>query len=157
MALLNFEIKELADMDFDIELTGFEIDDFDKEPGVGGGDDDQYTKKITAPIYEPKNEKPQIADLLNLEKSSKLEKEILESDDIPEDEKTFLIAAAKRHTVFNYQKIADYYAHSNEHIQDIMEKSALVIIDFQKAIENGYVKLSEEIAGQYLEEYPDDK
>jgi len=30
-----------------------------------------------------------------------------------------------------------------------MENSALVIIDFNKAIENGYVKLSEEIANQY--------
>jgi hypothetical protein len=26
MDLLNFEIKELADMDFDIELTGFDLD-----------------------------------------------------------------------------------------------------------------------------------
>ena len=158
MDLLNIEIQELADMDFDIDLTGFDMDefDFDKEIGSGAGEnDDQYTKKIAAPIYEPKNEKPQISDLLNLEKSAELEKEILGSDDIPDDEKAFLIAAAKRHTVFNYQKIADYYAHSNEHIQDIMEKSALVIIDFQKAIENGYVKLSEEIAGQYLEDYPD--
>ena len=34
-----------------------------------------------------------------------------------------------------------------------MEKSALVIIDFEKAIQLGYVKLSEEIKNQYLQEY----
>jgi hypothetical protein len=38
-------------------------------------------------------------------------------------------------------------------MQEQMENSALVIIDFEKAIELGYVKLSEEIASQYLEDY----
>jgi hypothetical protein len=34
-----------------------------------------------------------------------------------------------------------------------MEKSGLVIIDFNKAIEYGFVKLSEQIAQLYGEEY----
>ena len=34
-----------------------------------------------------------------------------------------------------------------------MEDSALVIIDFKKAIENGYVKLAEQISNEYNEEY----
>ena len=34
-----------------------------------------------------------------------------------------------------------------------MEESALVIIDFQKAIENGYIALNENITNQYLEDY----
>jgi hypothetical protein len=34
-----------------------------------------------------------------------------------------------------------------------MEDSALVIIDFNKAIENGYVKVSDKIKEQYLNEY----
>jgi hypothetical protein len=62
-----------------------------------------------------------------------------------------------RHIVFDYQKIADYYAHASKEIQELMEKSALVIIDFNKAIQNGYVKLSHEIAKQYGEDYPDEK
>jgi hypothetical protein len=33
-----------------------------------------------------------------------------------------------------------------------MEKSALIIIDFNKAIEYGYVQLNDEIAEQYLED-----
>ena len=72
---------------------------------------------------------------------------------IEEAEKEFLIEAAKRHSVFNYEKIADYYAHSNPEMQQLMEKSALIIIDFEKAIQLGYVKLCEEIKSQYLEEY----
>lgn len=155
--LLNQEIQELLDMDFDIELTGFDEDDFQfLKKGSPGSIGDEYTKKITAPIYEIKGEKPTIDELFDIEKSSQFEKEIMASEDITENEKAFLIAASKRHIVFNYHKIAEYYAHSSEEVQGLMEKSALVIIDFDKAIENGYVKLSEQIADQYLEDYPDD-
>ena len=34
-----------------------------------------------------------------------------------------------------------------------MDQSALVIIDFKKAIELGYVRVCEEIKQQYLSEY----
>lgn len=63
--------------------------------------------------------------------------------------------SARRHNVFNYEKIADYYAHSSKEMQNLMEKSGLVIIDFEKAIQYGYVKLCDEIRKQYLEEYGD--
>ena len=70
-----------------------------------------------------------------------------------DDEKHFLKIAAGRHIVFNYEKIADYYAHSSKEMQHLMERSGLVIIDFDKAIEYGYVKVCDEIRNQYLEEY----
>ncbi len=38
-------------------------------------------------------------------------------------------------------------------LENLMERSALVIIDFEKAVEYGYVKLCDEIRTQYLEEY----
>ena len=50
-----------------------------------------------------------------------------------------------RSIVFDYGKIANYYAHSEKETQELMENSALVIIDFNKAIENGFVRLTEEI------------
>ena len=53
--------------------------------------------------------------------------------------------AATRHLVFNYARIADYYAHASKDVQKLMEQSALVIIDLDDAIANGYVKLSENI------------
>lgn len=112
----------------------------------------KYSSKIEAPIYEPKNIKPHILELVNKEKTHRLMREI-DNSNLSIEEKTFLMDSARRHNVFNYEKIADYYANSNKEMQNLMEKSALVIIDFEKAIQLGYVKLCDEIRTQYLEEY----
>jgi len=112
----------------------------------------KYSSKIEAPIYEPKNTKPHILELCDKEKTRRLLRDI-DNSNLPDHEKIFLIDAARRHNVFNYEKIADYYAHSSKEMQELMERSALVIIDFEKAIQLGYVKLCEEIRTQYLEEY----
>lgn len=123
-----------------------------KQVNLFGGIDDtekKYTSKIKAPLYEVKGVKPHILELLDQSKAKRLINEINQVD-IPEEEKRFLIEAAKRHNVFNYGRIAEYYAHSSKEVQHLMEKSALVIIDFDKAIEYGYAKLSEEITQQYL-------
>lgn len=112
----------------------------------------KYTSKIKAPVYEPKNAKPHILELVDKTKANRLISEINQSA-LPNDEKLFLIEAAKRHNVFNYERIADYYAHASKEMQGLMERSALVIIDFEKAIQLGYVKLCDDIREQYLEEY----
>jgi hypothetical protein len=115
-------------------------------------EDQKYSSKIEAPIYEPKNVKPHILELCNKEKTRRLIREI-ELSELPADEKAFLIDAAYRHSVFNYEKIADYYSHASKEMQHLMERSALVIIDFEKAIEYGYVNLCNELRVQYLDEY----
>lgn len=115
-------------------------------------DEKKYSSKIEAPIYEPKNKKPHIMELVDRTKTHRLIREIDKSN-LSYEEKTFLIDAAKRHNVFNYENIADYYAHSSAEMQYLMEKSGLVIIDFEKAIQYGYVKLCNEIKNQYLTEY----
>ena len=112
----------------------------------------EYSKKIKAPTYEPKNDKPSEAELIDLDKTTELLNEINKAK-IDDDIKDFLRASAMRHTIFDYEKIADYYAHSNKKVQALMEKSALVIIDFDKAIENGFVQLSEAMISQYKEDY----
>ena len=112
----------------------------------------KYSSKIESPIYEPKNKKPHIIELCDKSKTHRLIREIDESN-LGYDEKIFLIDAARRHNVFNYEKIADYYAHSSKEMQHLMERSGLVIIDFEKAIQYGFVKLCDEIRTQYLEEY----
>lgn len=114
--------------------------------------DQKYTSKINNLVYEPKNNKPLIHELFDDSKTKRLIKEIKKSN-ISDDEKYFLIESAKRHVVFNYEKIADYYSHSNKEMQELMEKLALVIIDFNKAIQLGYVKLSDDLKKQYLEQY----
>jgi len=112
----------------------------------------KYSSKIEAPVYEPKNKKPHLLELVNKSKTQRLMKEI-ENSNLPYEEKMFLMDAARRHNVFNYEKIADYYSHSSPEMQHLMERSGLVIIDFEKAIQYGYVKLCDEIRTQYLEEY----
>jgi hypothetical protein len=114
--------------------------------------DKKYTTNIQIPIYEPKNAKPHILELVDKSKTSRLIREI-DASNLSNEEKMFLIDSARRHYVFNYEKIADYYTHASKEMQELMEKSALVIIDFEKAIELNYVKLCDEIRNQYLQEY----
>jgi hypothetical protein len=115
-------------------------------------DKQKYSTKIEAPVYEPKNTKPHLIELLDKSKTHRLMREI-DSSNLPIEEKNFLMDAARRHTVFNYEKIADYYAHANKEMQQLMERSGLVIIDFENAIQFGYIKLCDEIKNQYLTEY----
>ena len=58
--------------------------------------------------------------------------------------------AAERHTIFNFRQIAEYYCHADAKLQDLMERSGLVIIDFHKAIEYGFVHLTERL-GQLVD------
>lgn len=118
----------------------------------GAATEEKYSKKIEAPVYEPRHDKPHLLALYDATKTKALIREI-DASALPEDEKAFLRSAAQRHTVFHYEYIADYYAHASAEMQRLMEASALVIIDFDKAIEQGFVKLCDEIRGQFMEEY----
>tara|TARA_R100000773_G_C4213572_1_gene112588 strand:+ start:461 stop:1198 length:738 start_codon:yes stop_codon:yes gene_type:complete len=140
----EFDIDNLIDWGFKHIDLDINIDKINEE--------NPYTDKIETPVYEPNNKKPAIKELYDITKTNELIQKIKNSD-ISEKEKDFLIKSAQRHLVFNYSKIADYYAHSNKEVQELMEDSALVIIDFKKAIENGYVKLAEQISNEYNEEY----
>lgn len=146
-ALLALEVADLDASGFDLDLLGFdqsELDgllNVDGDIGGEGGGDDTYSRKIVAPLYEPKNEKPDISTLIDDAKAQELRRDI-DAADIPDDTKAFLRIAADRHTVLHFRRIADFYAHSDATVQDMMERSALVIIDFNKAIENGFVALT---------------
>lgn len=106
---------------------------------------EKYTKKIFVPQYEPKEVTKKNSRLYDDKKYKELVKEI-QSSVLDEEEKNFLLLSATRHIIFNYSNIADYYANvANEEMQKLMEKSALVIIDVEDAIANGYVRLSKRI------------
>jgi hypothetical protein len=110
--------------------------------------DGKYSYKVSAPLYQPKHGKPHPLQLVNSMYADSLEEKILKSN-VSDEEKTFLLKAAKRHIVFNFSKIADYYAHSSKEMQGLMEDSALVIVDFNKAIERGFVVLQEKLQDIY--------
>ena len=126
----------------------------EREGILQNGQDEKYSANIQAPIYEPKGEKPAIKDLYDETRTKELLAEI-EASDLPEEEKEFLRVAARRHTVLNYKRIAEYYAHSDEKTQALMENSALVIIDFKRAIELGYIQMSIDISNQFKQDFDD--
>lgn len=115
-------------------------------------EDNPYTQKVGVPVYEPKNQQPNIHELVNTHKSLTLVREIEMNNSISDDEKRFLVASAKRHNVFNFEKCADYYSHATPAMKHLMERSGLVIVDLNKAIENGFVSMNEELAEQFRRE-----
>ncbi len=136
--LLEQELAEILELD--MSLFGFDGESSFAEDLV----DDTYTFAVNIPQYEITGDCPSLKDMLDTEKSNELIAEI-EASGVSEDEKQFLIAAAQRHNVFNYRNIAEYYAHADAEMQRLMEKSALVIIDVDDAIANGYATLTSDI------------
>ena len=133
--------------DFDIlpdELADIDLSDFDFSFIADEKKENPYTNKIKIPQYEVQGEQPSLDELYDTDKTDDLIAEIQISG-VSEAEKQFLIEAAKRHTVFNYKMIAEYYAQASYEMQQLMERSALVIIDYEDAIANGYMKLSKAI------------
>lgn len=135
-------MKELDELGtIDMSLYGF---DFPDDEEGEEEQDDTYTDKTNIPQYDITGDVPELSELVDEQKTKELLEEI-DNSDLAYDEKQFLIKAAQRHLVFNYKKVAEYYAAASEEMQELMEKSALVIIDYNDAIMNGYTKLSEKI------------
>jgi len=157
--LLSAELEGLAAEGIGLKDVGFSKDDLAsllQDEGETLPGDEAYTRKIEAPTYEPSATKPSVAELFHSEKTERLLAAI-EQADIEKDAKALLIAAAHRHTVFDFGKIADFYAHSEPEVQRLMEDSTLVILDFNKAIEQGYVRLSESIRKTYMQDNGDEE
>lgn len=164
LALLDNKTNEIAEWDDEMLkdiLQDVDLSDFDLDWGFLNNSveeqeqsENPYTMKVDIPQYEVKGICPTINELINTEKTKELEKEI-ENANITKEQKEFLKMAAKRHQVFDYAKIAEYYAHQNKEMQTLMEKSALVIIDFGDAIKNGYVEVRKEIESIFEEEVDD--
>ena len=142
-SMLALELGELKDLGFDLELTGFSDKELKLLMDIAEADA-IYSDKITVPTYEPKNKKPPVEDLYDDTKAMDLIVDIKESK-LSQEEKDFLMAAASRHIVFNYSKVADFYSHSSKECQELMEQSALVIVDYKQSIENGFVHLTAQI------------
>lgn len=134
----NLLIQELAGIEMDMERFGFEAE------GIETAIEEKYTTKVNIPQYEIQGEEPPVTALYNDVKCKSLIEEI-DGSACSDEEKDFLRIAAYRHVVFDYTKIAEFYAAASAECQMLMERSALVIIDVDNAIANGYVTMSEAI------------
>ena len=133
--------EELAKVrDIKVEDFGFDVRE------VFGDEvyEELYTQKVETPVYNPTGEQTSINEMINTTKRDRLVREI-ELADIPTDISEFLKEAANRHVIFNYRKIAEYYAQADKSVQDLFEQSALVIIDYERAIELEFVKITDRL------------
>jgi hypothetical protein len=118
---------------------------------AGEQNENPYTDKVEVPPYAKIGDKPDLSQCFDEAYCLKLLKAI-DASDLPENEKHFLRAAAYRHVVFNFQEIANYYAHSEADVQQLMEDSALVIVDLDAAIKNGWTRLGQALDAVYADE-----
>jgi len=114
---------------------------------ISGNKDSEnaYTVSTNVPHYQIVGEQPNPSELYDMTKCNELQAEIAGAE-IPDEIREYLILASYRHVVFDYRKAAEYYPHASPEVQRLMENSALIIIDFESAIRNGYVKFSEALA-----------
>lgn len=140
---ISEETGDLDNLGFDDgELTDF-LNNVGEDPL--GQSDEKYVQKIDRPVYEPTGAEPDVEDLYDAQRTRQLVDEI-QSADIPEDVAQFLQIAAWRHTSFQFGRIAEFYAHADEEVQNLMERSGLVVVDFERAVEEGFVKMTERLA-----------
>jgi hypothetical protein len=133
------QLTEMQDEGWDLKEFGFDdgiMESLQKEIDEASPAQ-TYSKKMNIPQYEIVGEEPAITELYNDIKADSLKEQIKQAK-LPDDVKEFLLIAANRHVVFDYRKIAEFYPHQPAEIQKLMEESALVIIDAEDAIRNGY-------------------
>lgn len=140
MGKLETELAKIANID----MSAFGFPAIEDDDESDDDNDDTYTKTTNIPQYDITGEVPDITELVDEGKTNELLEEINNSN-LSFAEKDFLRKAAQRHLAFNYKKVAEFYAAASEEMQDLMEKSALVIIDYNDAIANGFTVLSDKI------------
>ena len=156
---LNIRLNQnTGDWDYETLANNFDMDELldwgftEKDLNIFG-EDDFYSKKIGSVLYEPNDHKPEPSELYNNLKTKTLIQSIEDNKNLSDEEKEFLISASQRHIVFNYSKIADFYSGSSDEVKKLMEDSALVIVDYDRAIELGYTNLTDDIIDAMDKDY----
>lgn len=160
--LADNKTAELAEWDLDLlgkelaGITGIDMTQFGFEvesEEIGDKlETEPYSMKVNIPQYEITGDCPALDELLDTKKGDELIAEIMQSN-VSDGEKDFLIQAARRHNLFNYRNIAEYYAHATPEMQRLMEKSALVVIDIGDAIAFGYAQLHSDVWDMMEQDY----
>ena len=133
--LLKYELDTLADT-FDMEDFGFDL----------GGETlgEEFSTAIGTVDYEPSGKEHAPAELFSM--TDRFD-EMIEAMDAPEEVKELCRIRAKWFCEFDYAKIADYYcSQASPEVQRVFEALALVLLDRDQLIENGFADLLE-VAG----------
>lgn len=136
--MLQQQLGELSEMEALWSALDVDAGSLDEFPET----ENPYTSKINIPHYEVTGDVPSVDRLCDDTKAKQLQAAIEESS-ASEEEKQFLIMAAQRHVRFHYGRIAEFYAAAPPNIQRLMEESALVIIDADLAIAEGYTDFTD--------------
>lgn len=114
--------------------------------------DNNYSRKIEAPDYEPTGRNVQVSELYDDSKTQRLIAEI-NAMKVNAEIKKMLVAGAQRFTRFDFRNVAEWYSQQeDESVKAMMRKMAMVIVDFDEAVENGFVRLCEELIKEYEDE-----
>ena len=148
LSKIQLEDIEFDDMGFDNDFSIEKLGLVDMPEGSDGDEGEieteKYSTKTNIPQYEIQGLNIKLSDCIDKQKYVELLKEI-ENSTVSDTQKKFLKLAATRHIRFIYKNIAEYYASTNSEMQRLMEHSALVIIDIDDAIRNGYARLTKEV------------
>lgn len=148
LSKIQLEDIEFDDMGFDNDFSIEKLGLVDMPEGSDGDEGEieteKYSTKTNIPQYEIQGLNIKLSDCIDKQKYVELLKEI-ENSTVSDAQKKFLKLAATRHIRFIYKNIAEYYASTNSEMQRLMEHSALVIIDIDDAIRNGYARLTKEV------------
>ena len=148
LSKIQLEDIEFDDMGFDNDFSIERLGLVEMSEGSDGDEDgteiEKYSTKTNIPQYEIQGLNIKLSDCIDKQKYVELLKEI-DNSTVSDAQKKFLKLAATRHIRFIYKNIAEYYASTNSEMQRLMEHSALVIIDIDDAIRNGYARLTKEV------------
>lgn len=135
-----WNLKELVGWDFPIDVMAKNVA--------------EYSRKIESPIYQPTGLVIEDVSTLYDDTEVKEIETLINTADIPDDVRKMLILSAQRFRRFDFSRVAEYYSQcKNEAVRALMERTAMVIVDFNQAIENGFVELADEIRDEYRREY----
>lgn len=166
---LEIEIGEL-DAEFNLDDFGFFSDSeragsspadvgsaAEMQDDTARDDRNIYTGRIITSVYEITGDCPKTEELVDRTRAESLLEEIDRTPGLPDAVRDFLRIAAMRHYVLHFDRIAEFYAHAVPPVQRLMENSCLVIIDYDRAIELGYVQMARALADEYDREYPEEE
>lgn len=148
----EWDLGEL--MDFGLECDFLNNADTD-ETSESKEDESRYSRKIESPVYQITGAEPAITECVSIENVQRLLDEIDKST-VSDAQKEMLRICAYRHARINFENMAEYYAHQDKEMQELMENNALVIIDFDKAIERGFVDMTKKLLKLIPEHKPND-